>query len=288
MARQDLHPLGQHVYNVALIASMIAAHGEEKTEEWLKGVKANLARKSAGDDRMQVKGVYSGECDLAIGNTYYMGALLYVDGVHFTAHGTVDFRALGADFLACSPYKFLGPHCGVVVGRREVLAELRPDKLLPSPDLVPERFEYGTLPYELMAGTTAAIDFLAGMTRATGSRRDRLVAAMTALEHHEDTLRLRIEAGLRRLPAVTVHSRAAHRTPTLLATFAGREPAAISAVLARHGINAPAGSFYAYEAARQLGLSGAGGVRIGLAPYNSVDDVDRLLRVLSETVADRP
>jgi cysteine desulfurase family protein (TIGR01976 family) len=216
------------------------------------------------------------------------GALLYVDGVHFTAHGSVDFRALGADFFACSPYKFLGPHCGVVAGRREVLAELRPDKLLPSPDRVPERFEYGTLPYELMAGTTAAVDFLAGMTRATGSRRDRLVAAMGALEHHEDTLRLRIEAGLRRLPTVTVHSRAAHRTPTLLATFAGREPAAISAVLAQHGINAPAGSFYAYEAARRLGLAETGGVRIGLAPYNSADDVDRLLRVLTETVAERP
>ena len=213
------------------------------------------------------------------------GALLYVDGVHYTAHSAVDVRALGADFFACSPYKFLGPHCGVVVGRRDILDDLRPDKLLPAPDRVPERFEQGTLPYELMAGTTAAVDFLAGMTSAAGTRRDRLVTAMRALEQHEDTLRRRIEAGLQQLPEVTVHSRAAHRTPTLLLTIAGRDPAAISAELARHDINAPAGSFYAYEASRRLGLGEAGGVRIGLAPYNTADEVDRLIRVLAATLA---
>jgi cysteine desulfurase family protein (TIGR01976 family) len=216
------------------------------------------------------------------------GALLYVDGVHYTAHGAVDFHELGADFFACSPYKFLGPHCGVVVGRPDVLADLRPDKLLPAADRVPERFELGTLPYELMAGTTAAVDFLAGMTPATGTRRERLLAAMTALEHHEDTLRLRIEAGLRQLPTVTVHSRAARRTPTLLATFAERGSAAISTVLAQHDINAPAGSFYAYEASRRLGLPEGGGVRIGLAPYNTAADVDRLIDVLATTLTEHP
>jgi cysteine desulfurase family protein (TIGR01976 family) len=221
-------------------------------------------------------------------HTRAAGALLYVDGVHYTAHSAVDFHELGADFFACSPYKFLGPHCGVVVGRHDVLAELRPDKLLPAPDRVPERFELGTLPYELLAGTTAAVDFLAGMTRATGSRRERLLAAMTALEHHEDALRLRIEAGLRQFPTVTVHSRAARRTPTLLATFAERGSAAISTVLAQHDINAPAGSFYAYEASRRLGLPEDGGVRIGLAPYNTADDVDRLIDVLATTLAERP
>jgi selenocysteine lyase/cysteine desulfurase len=106
---------------------------------------------------------------------------------------------------------------------------------------VPERFELGTLPYELMAGTTTAIDFLAGMTRATGARRDRLVTAMSALEHHEDTLRQRVEAGLQQLSTVTIHSRAARRTPTLLITVAGRDAASISAVLVQHNITAPAG-----------------------------------------------
>jgi cysteine desulfurase family protein (TIGR01976 family) len=209
------------------------------------------------------------------------GALLYVDGVHYTAHRAVDFRDLGADFFACSPYKFLGPHCGVLVGRRDVLTDLRPDKLLPSSDQVPERFELGTLPYELMAGTTAAVEFLAGMTRANGPRRARLVAAMNALERHEDTLRQQIEAGLQELASVTVHSRAAHRTPTLLMTIAGRDAAAVSEVLAQHDINAPAGSFYAYEASKRLELGEAGGVRIGLAPYNTRADVDRLIRALA-------
>ncbi|HEV7421821.1 MAG TPA: cysteine desulfurase-like protein [Mycobacterium sp.] len=219
--------------------------------------------------------------------THAAGALLYVDGVHYTAHSAVDFRGLGADFFACSPYKFMGPHCGVVVGKRDVLAGLRPDKLLPATDRVPERFELGTLPYELMAGTTAAVDFLAGMTRATGTRRDRIVASMSALEQYENGLRQRIEAGLGKLPKVSIHSRAAHRTPTLLITFAEQGAAAISAVLARDDINAPAGSFYAYEASRRLGLGEAGGVRIGLAPYSTADDVDRLIRVLAEALDER-
>lgn len=210
-----------------------------------------------------------------------VGALLYVDGVHYTAHGVVDVRDLGADFFACSPYKFLGPHCGVVVGRAEILADLQPAKLLPATDRVPERFELGTLPYELMAGATAAIDFVAGMTSATGTRRGRIVAGMRALEQHEDALRLRIEAGLRRLPAVSIHSRAARRTPTLLLTFADRAAAEVSTALAQQDVNAPAGSFYAYEASRRLGLGEAGGLRVGLAPYNTTDDVDRLLHALA-------
>ena len=216
--------------------------------------------------------------------THAAGALLYVDGVHYTAHGVVDVRELGADLFACSPYKFLGPHCGVVAGRADVLAELRPAKLLPSPDRVPERFELGTLPYEVMAGATAAVDFLAGMTNAAGSRRGRLVASLGALEAHEDGLRQRIESGLRELAGVRVHSKASRRTPTLLVTFDGRDAAEISAALAEHDVNAPAGSFYAYEAARLLGLGDAGGLRIGLAPYNTAADVDRLLGALGDAL----
>lgn len=217
--------------------------------------------------------------------THAAGALLYVDGVHYTAHRSVDVDELGADFFACSPYKFLGPHCGVVAGRPDILADLHPDKLRPSPDQVPERFELGTLPYELMAGTTAAVDFLAQLTDAGGSRRERLVAAMKASELHEDGLRETIEAALGNLPGVTVYSRAHRRTPTLLATFAGHESRSVSAFLADHGVNAPAGSFYAYEPARHLGLGAAGGVRIGLAPYNNLDDVQRLIDAVSTYLA---
>jgi len=213
--------------------------------------------------------------------THTVGALLYVDGVHYTAHTAVDVPALDADFYACSPYKFLGPHCGVVYGRTDLLRDLKPDKLLPSPDRVPERFEYGTLPYELMAGTTAAIDFLAGMTEVAGSRRQRLVAAMTAVQQHEDALRDHLETAVTALPGVTVLSRARQRTPTLLLTFGGITAEAVSAALAGKDINAPAGSFYAYEASRRLGLGDAGGLRIGLAPYTNSEDVDRLICALA-------
>jgi cysteine desulfurase family protein (TIGR01976 family) len=212
-----------------------------------------------------------------------VGALVYVDGVHFTAHAPVDVVALGADVYACSPYKFLGPHCGVVAGRVEALQELRPDKLLPSTDVVPERFELGTLPYELLAGTAAAVDFLAELAPdADGDRRARLLAAMTLAEVHEDRLRQGIEAGLATLPGVTVWSRAAVRTPTLLLTFEGRDAVDAYEFLAKLDINVPAGSFYALEASRFLGLGDSGGLRIGLAPYSEQQDADRLLAGLAD------
>ncbi|MDO0930975.1 cysteine desulfurase-like protein [Streptomyces sp. DG2A-72] len=211
------------------------------------------------------------------------GALLHVDGVHYTAHSLVDVEQLGADFYVCSPYKFLGPHHGVLAARPELLESLHPDKLLPSTDAVPERFELGTLPYEFLAGTRAAVDFLAGLdTDATGSRRERLAAASAALEEHENVLRAQIDKGLSTLEQVTVHSRAADRTPTLLLTFEGHSTTDAYGFLAQRGVQAPAGSFYALEASRRLGLSDTGGLRVGLAPYNDTADVDRLLEGLSD------
>ncbi|MFF8573673.1 cysteine desulfurase-like protein [Streptomyces sp. NPDC015408] len=211
-----------------------------------------------------------------------VGALLHVDAVHYASHAVVDPAALGADTLVCSPYKFLGPHLGVLAARPEFLETLRPDKLLPSSDAVPERFELGTLPYELLAGSRAAVDFLAGLEPdAHGGRRERLLASFAALETHEDALRRRIEAGLADLGGITVHSRAARRTPTLLFTVAGLSPAEVYRRLAEHGVDAPAGTFYALEASRHLGLGDEGGVRVGLAPYTSADDVDRLLTALA-------
>jgi cysteine desulfurase family protein (TIGR01976 family) len=215
------------------------------------------------------------------------GALLAVDGVHLTAHAPVDLGALGADFYLCSPYKFLGPHCGVLAADPALLATLTPAKLLPSSNDVPERFELGTLPYELLAGTTAAVEFLAGLSPVAGTRRERLLAAMALLEEYEDGVRMHLEAGLAALPGVRVWSRAAHRTPTLLLTFDGRDPADAYRFLAERGVNAPAGSFYAIEASRWLGLGDAGGLRAGLAPYSDRDDADRLLAGLREFLAVR-
>jgi cysteine desulfurase family protein (TIGR01976 family) len=213
------------------------------------------------------------------GVAHAAGALLHVDGVHLTAHAPVDLAELGCDTFTCSPYKFLGPHCGVLVADPAFLGTLHPDKLLPSTDAVPERFELGTLPYELLAGTTAAVDFLAGLG-AGDTRRERLLTGMAALEEHEDALRASLEERLRELPGVTLWSRAEHRTPTLLVTFEGRDAADAYRYLAARGVNAPAGSFYALECSRWLGLGDTGGLRIGLAPYSDDADVDRLLEGL--------
>lgn len=214
-----------------------------------------------------------------------VGALVHVDGVHLTAHSPVDLTATEADTFTCSPYKFLGPHCGLLTGRADLLEQLRPDKLAPSSDSVPERFELGTLPYELIAGTTAAVDLIAGLAPSAGhlDRRARVVVSMTVVEHHEDALRVRLEAGLAEL-GLTVRSRAASRTPTLLCTSDERPAVELMHALAAADVNAPAGHFYALEASRWLGLGDAGGLRIGVAPYTDDQDVDRLLTVLAAAV----
>jgi cysteine desulfurase family protein (TIGR01976 family) len=208
------------------------------------------------------------------------GALLWVDGVHYAAHALVDVQALGCDFFVCSPYKFFGPHHGALVADPDRLAGLRPDKLLPSSDAVPERFELGTLPYEMLAGTTAAVEYLAGLVPGEGDRRSRLAASVEAAEKQSATLLARIEQGLAKLGA-TVYSRAAHRTSTLLFDLPGVAPVDVATRLAAVGVNAPAGHFYALEASRHLGLGDRGAVRVGLAPYNDEADVDRLLAGLA-------
>ena len=214
------------------------------------------------------------------------GALLYVDGVHNTAHAFVDVAAMGADFYVCSPYKFCGPHCGVLVASPALLETLDPDKLLPSVNTVPERFELGTPAYELMAGTTAAIDFLSGLGGSTASsRRERLRESIDAIGAYEDGLRRKVEAGLAGYPRATLYSRARVRTPTLLFTVDSMEPREVSVRLGRLDINVPSGNFYAIEASRRLGLGDAGGVRVGLAPYTSAADVDRLLEALGGILA---
>lgn len=216
------------------------------------------------------------------------GALLYVDGVHFTPHTPVDIAALGADLYACSPYKFLGPHCGVLAGAPRLLQHLHPDKLLPSSDAVPERFELGTLPYELLAGCTAAIDFIAALSPQTyPDRREAVVAAMRAIEGHERGLQARLETALATMPEIVLHSRAADRTPTLLISVDGSPATDVQAFLAERQINCPAGSFYALELSRRLGLGDQGALRIGLAPYTDDNDIDRLLTGLTDFLKNR-
>ena len=211
-----------------------------------------------------------------------VGAVVWVDGVHYAAHRFVDVNALGADFFVCSPYKFLGPHCAAVGAAPDLLETLRPDKLLPSSNEVPERFELGTLPYEVMAGATAAVDVIAGLAgqapESAAGRRERLAASWTAVHAHESRLRLVLEAGIGELgDRVVVHSRAAERTPTLLLTIPGRRSWDAYQFLSARGIQAPAGSFYAHEPFTRLALADTHGLRVGLAPYTDDADVQRLL-----------
>ncbi|WP_026820175.1 cysteine desulfurase-like protein [Arthrobacter castelli] len=209
------------------------------------------------------------------------GALLYVDGVHYAAHHAVDLQALGADFFVCSPYKFLGPHCAVLAAAPSLLESIQPDKLLPSTNIVPERFEFGTLPYEIMAGATAAVDFIASLG-SEGSRRERLVTAFESIESHEQTLQDELERALEAMPGVVLHSLAKARTSTMLLTFEDHTAGEVGSFLAGRNILAPAGHFYAIEASRALGLGDDGGLRIGLAPYTSRQDIRRLIDGLAE------
>lgn len=213
-----------------------------------------------------------------------VGALVYVDGVHYTPHTTVDPASLGADFFACSPYKFFGPHCAVLAADPALLETIRPDKLLPSTNVVPERFEFGTLPYELMAGATAAVDFIADLAPASvGDRRARLIAAHHAIDAHESRLRGIIEDAIRSWgERVTLHSRAADRTPTLFLTFRDKRSDDAYAYLAERNILAPAGSFYAHEVFARLNVADSSGLRIGLAPYNDDDEINRLIGALGD------
>ena len=137
-------------------------------------------------------------------------------GVHLTPHASVDVAALGADFYACSPYKFFGPHHGLVVADPDLLHTLEPDKLLPQTDAVPERFELGTLPYELLAGTTAAVDFIAGLASSAATRRDRVVESMAAVEEHEDGCSPRCSPGCATSSGSGCTASPARRTPTVL------------------------------------------------------------------------
>ncbi len=205
------------------------------------------------------------------------GAVVWLDGVHAVPHVRTNLAELGVDALVCSPYKFLGPHCAMVAADPAWLAERSPDKLTPSSNEVPERFEHGTLPYELLAGVTAAVDFLADLAPSDGDRSSRLDASFAALERHEDALFGELAAGLSAMEHVRLIAHPSRRTPTALFQVDAMAPAAVADRLAEAKINAPAGSFYAPETARHLGLGEAGAVRAGLAPYTNAEDVQRLL-----------
>jgi cysteine desulfurase family protein (TIGR01976 family) len=212
------------------------------------------------------------------------GALSYVDGVHATPHGPVDVAALGADFYATSAYKWSGPHIGAVIAAPELLESLHPDKLVPAPDAVPDRFEQGTPPFADLAGATAAVEHLASLDgAATGTRRERLLASMAAVEQHEQRLLRMLTGGLEAMQRVTTYGKALSRTATVYFTVAGRTPAQVAAHLAERKVNVWSGHNYAWELTGALGIRESGSaVRAGLVHYNDRSDVDRLLAAVAD------
>ena len=206
-----------------------------------------------------------------------VGAVVHVDGVHATPHLATDVRELGADLYATSAYKWYGPHVGCTVGDPALLETLRPDKLLPSSDAVPDRFEHGTPSFAAYAGVAAAVDWIA--SHGSGdTRRARVLSAMAAIRAHEERLFARLLEGLTARDDVTLVGAPSRRTPTVAFTVAGRTPQQVSAALGERGVCVWAGNYYAVELMTALGLEQAGGaVRAGVVCYTDDEDVDRLL-----------
>jgi len=212
------------------------------------------------------------------------GALSYVDGVHATPHGPTDVAALGADFYATSAYKWSGPHIGAVIADPGLLEPLRPDKLDPAPDNVPDRFEWGTPPFADLAGAAAAVDHLAGLDpSAAGTRRQRLLASMAAAQDHEQRLFEVLRDGLAAMDKITLYGNARRRTATAFFNVAGLSPRAVAEHLAARRVNVWDGDNYAWELVGVLGIRDTGSaIRAGLVHYNDRSDVDRLLAAVAE------
>jgi cysteine desulfurase family protein (TIGR01976 family) len=217
-----------------------------------------------------------------------VGAWTYVDAVHAAPHLPIDVQALGTDFLACSTYKFFGPHAGVLYGRAEILDALPAYKLVPATD----RFETGTGNFEGLAGVTAAVEYLAGVGVAYGgaasdaSRRERVLAGMSAIRAYELDLYRHLVDGLQAIPGLTLYgitdrSRFDDRTPTAALRLDGIAPRDVAEALGADGIAVWDGDFYATGLIERLGLADRGGVvRIGLTHYNTATEVDRLVDAL--------
>jgi cysteine desulfurase family protein (TIGR01976 family) len=216
------------------------------------------------------------------------GARVFLDAVHYAPHGPIDVQDWDCDFLACSAYKFFGPHVGILWGRRELLAELPAYKLRPASDALPDRWMTGTQNHEGIAGVTAAIDYLAGIGGGAGGRRQQLRAAMTAIQGYEAGLSRRLLLGLAERPrfkvwGITDLERLSARVPTVSITMPGRSAAEMATHLAARQIQVWNGNMYALELTERLGLEESGGLlRIGMVHYNTAEEIDRLLAALDE------
>ncbi|MCL4858318.1 MAG: cysteine desulfurase-like protein [Caldilineaceae bacterium] len=227
-----------------------------------------------------------------IGLAQAVGAYTFVDAVQYAPHGLIDVQALGCDFLACSAYKFFGPHVGVLYGKREHLQRLRAYRVRPAGEELPGKWENGTKNHEGLAGVAAAIDYLAdlgvhyGGAAVSASRREKLAAAWREVAAYEQMLIERLIEGLEVIPGVRIYGVTNRydwekRVATVSIRKEGATPEQLAATLAAQNIFAWNGNFYAYEFSRRLGAEPNGGfLRLGLVHYNTLDEIDRCLRVL--------
>ncbi len=225
-----------------------------------------------------------------IEKAHAVGALVYVDAVHYAPHELVDVQALDCDFLACSAYKFFGPHVGIVYGKREHLEGFTPYKVEPAKDAIPGRWETGTQSFEGLAGVTAAINYIASLSGEPESvaRRTRLEKAFANSKAHEMTLTRHFLTRLQAFPGIQLFgisdvNRAAERTPTFALRFEGIEPRTVSEFLGKHHVCVWDGNFYAQGLCEQLGVMDKGGVvRIGCMHYNTLAEIDRLFDLFEQ------
>jgi cysteine desulfurase family protein (TIGR01976 family) len=218
------------------------------------------------------------------------GALAYIDAVHYGPHGLIDVAALDCDFLACSTYKFFGPHMGVLFGKREHLKRLRPYKVRPNTNAVPNCWEWGTLNHECISGITACVEYLAEIGRRArpevATRRAAIEAAYEAIHQHERGLMERMIAGLVRIPGlrifgITDSARFDERCATLAVRIVGHTPLELATKLGDRGFFTWDGNYYALNLTEHLDVEKSGGfLRIGLVHYNTEEEVDRLLAAL--------
>jgi cysteine desulfurase family protein (TIGR01976 family) len=222
------------------------------------------------------------------------GAMAFIDAVHYAPHGVIDVRDLNCDFLVCSTYKFFGPHMAVLFGKREHLEELRPYKLRANTNVIPNRWEWGTLNHECIAGIAAGVEYLAELGRranpAAGPRRAALVAAFEAIGKHERGLMERMIRGLMEIPGLKLYgitdpAKFDQRCPTMAVRIKGHKPLELATKLGERGFFTWDGNYYALNLTERLDVEKDGGfLRIGLAHYNTLEEVERLLAALREIV----
>src|SRR5581483_5300856 len=222
------------------------------------------------------------------------GALVFVDAVHYAPHGLIDVRAIDCDFLACSPYKFFGPHSGVLFGKRHKLKSLKPYKVRPASNDLPHAWETGTQNHECMAGVRAAVDYIASISTHSSDakldRRSALKNSYNLIHAYERQLTAQLLAGLAAIPGVTIYgitdpARFDQRVGTISIRMANRAPQEIAKHLGEHGLFTWDGNFYALDLTERLGVEDKGGLlRIGVLHYNTAEEIERLLNELRHLV----